>query len=717
MSFLSPGYLAALALVGLPLLIHLIRRRKLRIVPWAAMEFLRQSQRRRRRRLRIEELILLAVRMTIVALVVAAFAQPVIHTIAASILGQNAPVYAVIVLDNSVSMGQVGPEHRTSWERGVAAARVILSDALRPGDSASLVLASDRVTPLVGAPSFDLRLVNRRLGDARLSDRATDYVATARAVDQLLARSHAPYKEVYWITDNQASGFGRAGAGDKSAWQSLGGATRIVWIDAGAPADARDNLAVQLRPLARELVTPDLPARLEAEVYNFGRHSRQNLLVELHIDESLEQSTRISLPADGSRLVTFTPNMARPGPHAGAVQLSDPQHTDNLAEDNSAPFVIRSRSHIDVLIQEDSPPDIPDQSGALYLMSAFAPGGAATGVLPTLHHGSGLGGLSLRPYQAVVVSDLSSVDPEESRALEEFVRGGGGLLIFPGPSVNAARVNAALAGLLPANLTGLQRAGAAGPVSLNPASIGEGPALAAFKQNSSIDLGTASFTSYEALAPLPAAAGAVRVMVRFTNGDPAFVERTVGLGRVILAASSAGTAWNTLPLKPAFVPILYQMVTYLSAGAGGRHNLNLGDTLFGVLPLQAGHSPVRIQKPDGQVETVTPVLDARGVTFTYSHTEEAGIYRATGAGGYRDAFAVAPEAGESNLAAVQDIRATLQHNGVPPGKLEALQADASLANAVRAGRYGTAVWRTAIWLAICLLFLEALLAQRFGRRG
>src|SRR5436190_122157 len=149
MSFLSPGFLGALALVGIPLIIHLIRRRKLRIVRWAAMEFLRQSQKKQRRRLQIEELILLSLRMLIVA---------------------------------------------------QAAADTILTRLLKPGDSASLVLLSAKPDVAVSAPSFDLNLVRERVRAAKVSDLATDYLAGAQAVGALLKASQSPAKEVYWLT-------------------------------------------------------------------------------------------------------------------------------------------------------------------------------------------------------------------------------------------------------------------------------------------------------------------------------------------------------------------------------------------------------------------------------------------------------------------------------------------------------------------------------------
>src|SRR5438552_7861906 len=97
--FLNPAYLlAGTALISLPILIHLINRLRFKRVRWAAMEFLLKSQKRNRRRLIIEQLILLALRCTLVLLATLlvsrylfAFFQP-----------QN--TIHVVLLDDTLSM-------------------------------------------------------------------------------------------------------------------------------------------------------------------------------------------------------------------------------------------------------------------------------------------------------------------------------------------------------------------------------------------------------------------------------------------------------------------------------------------------------------------------------------------------------------------------------------------------------------------------------------
>src|SRR5213596_2744344 len=96
--FLNPGFLfIGLALIAVPIIIHLINRMRFKRIRWAAMEFLIKAQKRTRRRLIIEQLLLLALRCLLIMLGVLlvsrylfAFFQP-----------QN--TVHVVVLDDSLS--------------------------------------------------------------------------------------------------------------------------------------------------------------------------------------------------------------------------------------------------------------------------------------------------------------------------------------------------------------------------------------------------------------------------------------------------------------------------------------------------------------------------------------------------------------------------------------------------------------------------------------
>ena len=96
---------------------------------------------------------------------------------------------------------------------------------------------------------------------------------------------------------------------------------------------------------------------------------------------------------------------------------------------------------------------------------------------------------------------------------------------------------------------------------------------------------SASFLSTE----VPKDGGAA-VIVEM-NGGPLLLERKFGAGAVVLCTSSCTPAWNNLPLKPYFVPVLHQIVYYLSRTGGDAEVEHAGRD---AVPAEAAeHAPRR----------------------------------------------------------------------------------------------------------------------------
>ena len=717
--FLSPIFLWGLALVGIPILVHLIRKRKIKVIRWAAMEFLLQSQRKQRRKLRIEELILLALRVLIVALAAFAFARPVLRSLGIPLLSQNARVYAVIVLDNSFSMGHRGADSKTSFERAQNAAEEVVANILKPGDSVSVILLSDKPEDAVGDPSFDLKLVRQKIRDAKLSDRGTDYLEAAKRVNRRLKSSTAPAREVYFLTDDQASAWTTSKSdAAHNVWADMGKQSRVTWVSVGEKDTARENLAVGTPEPSRQLVTPKLPTTIKATIYNYGSKARSGLQVHLIVDGKTE-TQKVSIAPHGKSVVEFSNHRFDTlGTRTCAVELDDPQNVDGLTADNRAPFVVRVRDQLKVLVQDVHPAKDPAKSESFYMMTALAPGGEAQSMIPKLRDGEGFGGLDLREYDAVVVTGATGFSAPDVRVLSDYVKGGGGLLLFPGPYTDAQKLNTSLgeAGLLPAKLGTRRQLDDSSAVTLNPAEI-KSPALLIFK-NSTLNLGTARFTTYYPLEPVQTKdPNDVQTMLYFSKNDPAFVERKAELGRVILAASGAGTNWNELPVKASYLPLMYQLISYIGNGPTSSRNLKLNEGFYTNLPLSEAGKQIRITPPDGKSTTQASKLITGGVTFSYGNTGRAGTYKLEVTGGKtKDAFAVSLPVGESDLAYADPHTAAVE-SGLPASGLTIASSATQLKESVRQSRYGTEIWRPFIWAVLGLLFLESLLANLFGRRG
>src|SRR5438876_5536545 len=101
--FLNPGFLfIAVALISVPIIIHLINRMRFKRLRWAAMEFLLKAQKRSRRRLIIEQLILLLLRCLLVALAALLVARFLgFNQLLGGLLGTPAENLHLVVLDDS----------------------------------------------------------------------------------------------------------------------------------------------------------------------------------------------------------------------------------------------------------------------------------------------------------------------------------------------------------------------------------------------------------------------------------------------------------------------------------------------------------------------------------------------------------------------------------------------------------------------------------------
>ena len=98
--------IAGAALVGLPILLHLIMKQEPKRLTFPAFRFLKQKLKTNQRKLRLRHFILLALRMLLIALFCLTLYQPTFKSERLNIRGEQ-PIAVVIVIDTTPSMGYV----------------------------------------------------------------------------------------------------------------------------------------------------------------------------------------------------------------------------------------------------------------------------------------------------------------------------------------------------------------------------------------------------------------------------------------------------------------------------------------------------------------------------------------------------------------------------------------------------------------------------------
>lgn len=193
MAFLAPVFLALAAMVGVPLLVHFLRRKAGKSFDFPAVRYLLRMEQEHHRDVQLRNRILLLLRLVAVVALALAAARPIARLIGTG----HAPVAMAVVIDNSMSSGVVRDGHQVLSDLRAAASQLLAS--LDDSDRAWIITADGSVT---GGSSQVLR--DRVAALMPLGGRGDLGFAMRRAIE--LSRSGAPRTAVVAMaTDGQVS--------------------------------------------------------------------------------------------------------------------------------------------------------------------------------------------------------------------------------------------------------------------------------------------------------------------------------------------------------------------------------------------------------------------------------------------------------------------------------------------------------------------------------
>lgn len=702
MAFLVPAVLAGAAAIAAPIAIHLLNKTQVKVVRWAAIRFLQESLQKNQRRLQVEDLILLLLRCLFIILLALAFARLVLNPGAAQEALGTGPMVAVVVVDQSASMGQSNG-FQTLFDEAKSAAGKFLG-GLAGGSQVALFLAGDRVNQAVPRPTANLPLVRRTLEVAEPTDGSSDLGAAVRLALETLKPFTGTRKEIFVFSDNQASAWPEI-----EKLRALLAETpevKLTVVNPGMTAGA-DNLAVTaLKPEGGVPAAGRLTGFL-VEVGNFGATAASGVRVTLSVDDGppVDETVLDTVEPGQSRVVRLNARFPSPGYYTLRAAIP----ADRMPVDNERAVAVHVIDDLHVAVVEGGA-GAKENRDAFFLVNALAPVPPSRradyylkveAVTP-----SWLQTADLARQQVIFLAYAPKLDAAASQALEKYVREGGALVIFPGALTTPAALNdnPVLAPLLPARI-GARQTGE--PLAWQAGKYTH-PVTSLWNDAANGSLGSVRATSWFPLTPAPSA----QTVVSFADGTPAVVEAPYGQGRVVLFSTAATTEGNNLPIHPNFVPFLQRLLGFLSPGAAGESlTLAPGAVFQGrvsndlvrrevsvVAPGGKGHP-----RPAGKVEAGN-----QDAVVRYHDTAKAGAYRLLVAGEEKPvaAFAVQTDARESNLAMLTADQLAELKGGEP--------AAVSPAGAAPAVKVRRELWVVFLALALGVFLTEMVLAHRFS---
>jgi len=726
MSFLNPILLFGTAAIAIPIVIHLLNRRKVEHVVWAAMRFLRIGVERNQRRLRIEDLLLLIIRCVMVAMLALALARPAIKSVMGAMFGRS-EVTAVIIVDQSYSMSQ-NDGTRSRFDKAKTAAAQII-DTLPGGSSVAVWMSSDSVNRLIPQPTRDLNLARATIGSATLCDRATDVAPALRSAIELLQVNPSLRKEIYFITDGQASGWKQMDVVRRllqASRQEI--STNLVLVT--SPED--QNLGVADLRQASGLPGVDEPLRFSVKISNYGSSDARDVRVTLKVDsdDAADETSIALITPGGSRTISLFAKLHGEGYHT--ITASIPP--DRLPADDNRTIVVRAIGRVSVLLVDGNPGFSPRESEVFFLRNVFAAGDQSL-VKATTISPAELPMTNLDEFDAVILADVPDFATATLDTFAGYLQHGGGLMFFPGDRLRESFYNQQLLGkyhFLCASfgtpkgqadakdkLIALQERGFEHPISAiwNDPAAGS-PAAANFFRITPLAIDPTGASEF---------AGEPHVVMKFNDGTPALLERTWGQGRVIQFASTASTRWNDLPVHAGiYVPMIYRCLGAIVGRQDEGLNIRAGDTFIyqpGIEMLgktatitrpmivqptvaQTGQSTT-VQRDSRQIE-----MDRQLPTLTYDDTDIAGAYGVEIPDAPPIKFAVQSDPDESRL---EDLGDAEKQSLAQLSNVIEWTGAASLEQKLATSRLGTELSLPLIFIVIALAAAETVLASWFSR--
>ena len=635
--FLNPWMLLGGLAIASPILIHLLNKRRFKIVEWAAMDFLFEADKKNRRRVRMENFILLALRCLALLLLALLLARPFLPSGVSQILQNSQRFERVLLVDDSLSQ-RVLNGALPGMQVTKKAVRDLVTDLANSDDTEeylTLMVTSHPDQPVLSNEPLNSSTVGtlvQTIDDLVCSDQVADYRASMEQLRQYVSGGSEGLNRVaYVFSDLRSRDWDATASGDMESAPNrlLNEAAELAagcfLVDTGSALDG--NLAVTAVRPDGNLVAGKV-MRFSVDVANYGTQTVQNVRLLMQVDENQPVYEIVPSIAPGeTETVAFRHVFTgREQERFGSDQEEDvglpfvsyrvkveidrssldekTLAADQMLEDSEAIFAARIMDGIPVLMVDGDPSASAERSETHYLRSV---GVVGTGLDIDVATVSEFETVPLSRYSVIFLCNMDEASLERTGSLETWVREGGSLVLMPGNRVRAETFNQSFykegKGLSPLKLRSM-----AGDPTMNRWVNFEvdpqiHPALRVIVDSDASSLGRVDvFSWWESELNEELTNKTVSVPLRLTDKDhsPAMVDRSWGAGEVIVFTIPGDGDWSMWPSSPTFAPVVIDLVDYLVGQSANDAAISPGESIRYPVDVSVYDERVGLRDPDNE---------------------------------------------------------------------------------------------------------------------
>ena len=537
MAMMTPFFLAGLALLAVPWLIHRIRRPERETIRFSSLMFVPNIPKKVIERRKIQDVLLMLLRMFALALLALIFSRPYFtEQEGAVVVAENAQTRHLILIDVSASMST------TQLQEAKRIAKQIIGDIPQSEEVGVTLFHStpQMLTPIGPKDGSALASLGTIIG----THHETNYpVALVEAEDQLLSdHQKPPPMIVHMISDFRRNGIPELAGG----WRLSGLISFKSYLVSPSDQDNFSITDVGVRQVGETQM-------VAGKIKNWSLKDHARVAVRLFLDNKMIEEKYLAVNAGNASRVEF--QLAQSGNFSGWLEID----RDGADIDNQRYFVWRPPRKPKVLLVTDIHPQTQYPASQFVEMALVRDWSLKKSTFPSL-----LADMDGFKPDLLLISSLDGLRDESGEFLLEWAGNGGKVLLTLGQVPPDAPLNKAL--LQPLGLTSEgpryeqfleQRYAMLTDINFNH------PAFLSFSNAQFNDFSPIHFYNFHGLTITGEGPG---TLARF-HGEaslPAMVEVGIGKGRVLVWAFSPQLEWTNLPKHIKFVPLLSETVKYLN---------------------------------------------------------------------------------------------------------------------------------------------------------
>ncbi|MBS1940769.1 MAG: BatA domain-containing protein [Bacteroidetes bacterium] len=583
MAFLYPKFLWALTALAIPVIIHLFQLRRFKRIEFPNVQFLQEVTQQTRSRKKVRHWLVLLARLLALACIVLAFAQPYFRSANGTVVaGQRA---VSLYLDDSWSMDGQNGAGRLLDQARTDAQDVVM--AYKPTDRFQLLtnrfegrqqMLLGRDEALAAAGQVEVGPYSRPLSQVMERQR------------EALVHSDAPVKQAFLFTDLQRY------VTDVDQWKN-DSTVRTVIVP--LQAAGTNNLAIDSVWFGSPVRRLGQMEQLHVRIRNHGDQELHNVPLKLTIDGRQRAMATFNAAANTmmDTVLSFTNDAI--GFHRGEISITDrPIEFDNVFH-----IAFRTAEKLRVLLVSGG-----DAGSDKDIAAVFSGDSAhAFTVQPYLQ----IDLAALARQDLVVLNALQEVPSGLAGALDEFVKGGGSLAVFPAAGLDQASYSALLA-RFGASIGAEDTAG----VKVERIDL-QSPFFRDVFSSMPANVDLPLVRERRSISPSPASI----VLLRLKNGSAFLSSSPVGKGTVYLCAAPLDEAGGTFSRHALFVTSLLRMAE-LARPMGALYHI-IGDEA--AIPLEGvdlqGDAAPHLKGPGG-IDVIPEVRRVVAGTSLVLHDED-----------------------------------------------------------------------------------------------